>query len=158
MPVSIAISTIMIEALTEYSAQRAWLTPRIRPASYRPTRPGAAVSRWSAAASRRKIAMAAAMFSEKKVVSTSSADPGGPVCTGATTGMAKSLPSTRIAIAWIRCARPTTTLSRRSEASRVSLDIGRDPSRSRVGVAKAYGRGGWRGCTHRVGAGSGDEK
>ncbi len=53
MPDSIAMSTSMSEALTEYSYQRAGLMPRATFRSYQP-RAGPATARWSIAASRRK--------------------------------------------------------------------------------------------------------
>ncbi len=102
IPVSRPISTIISEALTEYSTQRATLSPRRRLASYHPRTPGAATSRWSAAARNRNTAMPRGRLKSKNVVVTVSGEPGGPVCTAATIGMANEALMTRMTTPWTR--------------------------------------------------------
>ena len=59
MPVSIAIRTIINEALTEYSHQRAGFRSSARLRSYQRWSRGAAISPWSIAARKRNAATAA---------------------------------------------------------------------------------------------------
>ena len=79
MPASIAIRTIISEALTAYSHHRAGLMPRATLRSYQ-ARAGPAVVRWSTAARPRKIATATSMRRSKRLAGPpNSPAPGGPV-------------------------------------------------------------------------------
>ena len=114
IPTSIAINTIMIDALTECSTHRASFDRLSRFSSYQ-RRKGPATTTWSTAARSRKHASAAAMLMLNSSVLCAGvcARTGSERRKDAVTGSERSLLSTSMAAASATTTRPTATFAMR---------------------------------------------